>query len=103
MIGASASVSACMGAAIRLPVFSEKAFIGDITKVKIRTLIEALSNRQAITFIAVWFGVNLLFGTGIIDIAGNGNSIAWEAHIGGFVSGLVLFGFIDNLFQNRET
>ena len=97
MIGASASVSACMGAAMRLPSFTEANFKGDLSKVRIRTLLEALTNRQALTFITVWFGVNLLFGTGIIDATGGGNSIAWEAHIGGFVAGLFLFGVIDGL------
>ncbi len=99
MIGASASVSACMGAAMRLPSFSNGNFQGDITKFKIRSLIQALTNRQALTFIAVWFGVNLLFGTGVVDITGSGNSIAWEAHIGGFIAGLVLFGFIDGFLK----
>ena len=102
MIGASASVSACMGAAIRLPAFSENNFKGDLTNVRIRTLIEALTNRQAITFIGVWFGVNLLFGTGVVDITGSGNSIAWEAHIGGFVAGFFLFGLIDGIFKSTK-
>lgn len=97
MIGASASVSACMGAALRLPYFSEARFNGDIQQVQIRSVIEALTNRQALTFIIIWFGVNLLFGTGVVDITGNGNPIAWEAHIGGFVAGLLLFGLIDRL------
>ena len=103
MIGASASVSACMGAAIRLPAFSEINFKGDLKNVKIRSIHEALANRQAITFIAVWFGINLLFGTGVIDITGSGNSIAWEAHIGGFVVGFFLLGPIDNIFKNNKT
>lgn len=101
MIGASASVSACMGAAMRLPAFSETHFKGDITKVGIRSLLEALSNRQAQTFIVIWFGINLLFGTGVVDLTGNGNSIAWQAHIGGFISGLLLFGLIDRIFKNK--
>ena len=102
MIGASASVSACMGAAMRLPSFSEANFKGDLSKVRIRSLVQALTNRQALTFIAVWFGVNLLFGTGIVDATGSGNSIAWEAHIGGFVAGLFLFGFIDRIFREPK-
>lgn len=102
MIGASASVSVCMGAAMRLPSFSEGNFKGDLSKVKIRSLIQALTNRQALTFIAVWFGVNLLFGTGVVDITGSGNSIAWEAHVGGFVAGLFLFGFIDNISRRSK-
>lgn len=102
MIGASASVSACMGAAIRLPAFSENNFEGDLSNVEIRSLTEALTNRQAITFIAVWFGINLLFGTGVVDITGSGNSIAWEAHIGGFIAGFFLFGLIDRTFKNAN-
>jgi len=102
MIGASASVSACMGAAIRLPAFSENNFEGDLNNVRIRTLLEALTNRQAITFICVWFGINLLFGTGVVDITGNGNSIAWEAHIGGFLSGFFLFGIIDGMLKDTS-
>ena len=103
MIGASASVSACMGAAIRLPYFSERQFTGDVKKVRIRSLVEALTNQQAITFIAVWFGINLLFGTGFVDITGNGSSIAWEAHIGGFLAGLLLFGLIDGGRSEAQT
>lgn len=103
MIGASASVSACMGAAIRLPAFSENNFKGDLKNVRIRSLVEALTNRQAITFIGVWFGINLLFGAGVVDITGNGNSIAWEAHIGGFVAGFFLFGIIDDIFKKTTS
>lgn len=95
MIGASASVSACMGAAMRLPYMSQTHFTGDIRKARIRSLVEALTNRQALTFMVIWFGINLLFGTGVIDITNGGASIAWEAHIGGFLAGLLLFGWID--------
>jgi membrane associated rhomboid family serine protease len=47
-----------------------------------------------LTFLAVWFGLNLafgLFGGGTIA----SGAIAWEAHIGGFVTGLLLFSFFD--------
>jgi len=97
MIGASASVSACMGAAMRLPYLAERQYTGDIASARIRSLVEALTNRQAFTFMAVWFAVNLLFGTGIIDVTGSGNAIAWEAHIGGFLAGLLLFGLVDSI------
>lgn len=102
MIGASASVSACMGAAVRLPVFSQAHYHGDVPTMQIRTPLEALRNKQALTFIIIWFGINLLFGTGVIDITGNGNPIAWEAHIGGFLSGFLLFGFIDQLLRSDK-
>lgn len=102
MIGASASVSACMGAAIRLPAFSQAKFEGDISEMKIRTVMETLENQQAITFIVLWFGINLLFGSGVIDITGSGNPIAWEAHIGGFFAGFFLFDVIDRFFNSTR-
>lgn len=98
VIGASASVSACMGAAVRLPVFSERNQGVDVSNMRIRSPLEALLNKQALTFILIWFAINLLFGTGILDITNGNNPIAWEAHIGGFLSGFFLLGFIDRLF-----
>jgi membrane associated rhomboid family serine protease len=44
----------------------------------------------------VWFGVNLIFGIGSITIGtGEGASVAWQAHIGGFFAGLILFSLFD--------
>ena len=46
--------------------------------------------------LAVWFGVNIIFGIGSIAIGGTeGVSIAWQAHIGGFFAGLLLFSLFD--------
>ena len=43
----------------------------------------------------MWFGLNLLFGLGSPTLMGAGQSVAWEAHIGGFLAGLLLFSFFD--------
>jgi len=37
----------------------------------------------------------LLFGIGSIGLPGGEQSIAWEAHIGGFLAGLLLFPLFD--------
>ena len=42
-----------------------------------------------------WFGLNLLFGIGSFSVPGVEQSIAWQAHIGGFLAGLVLFSWFD--------
>jgi membrane associated rhomboid family serine protease len=101
MIGASASVSGTMAAAIRF-AFVKGSFLsfsrGDAeaaARVPALSLSRALRNRRVLAFLAVWFGVNIVFGVGSIAIGIDGASVAWQAHIGGFFAGLVLFSLFD--------
>lgn len=101
MIGASASVSGAMAAAIRF-AFVRGSFLsfnrGDATAaamVPALSLMRALRNPRVLGFLAVWFGVNIIFGIGSIAIGADGASVAWQAHIGGFFAGLVLFSLFD--------
>ena len=55
-----------------------------------------------ITFLAVWFAINLLFGLGSLSIAGYEQNIAWQAHIGGFLAGLLLFSLFDPIPALKE-
>ena len=68
MIGASASVSGAMAAAIRF-AFVQGSFLsfnrGDAdaaAKVPALSLARALRNTRVLGFLAVWFGVNIIFG-----------------------------------------
>jgi membrane associated rhomboid family serine protease len=54
-----------------------------------------LRNGRVLLFLAVWFGLNLLFGLSSLSLGESGQSIAWEAHIGGFLAGLLLFPLFD--------
>lgn len=101
MIGASASVSGAMAAAIRF-AFVQGSFLsfrrGDAdaaAQVPALSLTRALRNPRVLGFLAVWFGVNIIFGVGSIAIGADGASVAWQAHIGGFFAGLVLFSLFD--------
>jgi membrane associated rhomboid family serine protease len=101
MIGASASVSGTMAAAIRF-AFVRGSFLsfsrGDAdaaAKVPALSLMRALRNPPVLGFLGVWFGVNIIFGIGSITIGADGASVAWQAHIGGFFAGLVLFSLFD--------
>ena len=101
MIGASASVSGTMAAAIRF-AFVKGSFLsfsrGDAdaaARVPALSLIRALRNARVLAFLAVWFGVNIIFGLGSIAIGTDGASVAWQAHIGGFFAGLLLFSLFD--------
>src|SRR5262249_56269084 len=68
MIGASASVSGTMAAAMRF-AFVQGSFLsfsrGDAdaaAKVPALSLWRALRNGRVLPFLAVWFGVNIIFG-----------------------------------------
>jgi membrane associated rhomboid family serine protease len=58
-------------------------------------LLVALSRSRALSFIGVWFAVNLLFGLSDGLLPGVAAPIAWEAHVGGFLAGLALFPLLD--------
>jgi membrane associated rhomboid family serine protease len=101
MIGASASVSGAMAAAIRF-AFVQGSFLsfnrGDAdaaAKVPALSLTRALRNGRVLAFLAVWFGVNVIFGLGSISVGVEGATVAWQAHIGGFFAGLLLFSLFD--------
>jgi membrane associated rhomboid family serine protease len=101
MIGASASVSGTMAAAIRF-AFVQGSFLsfrrGDAdaaARVPALSLWRALRDPRVVGFLVVWFGVNIIFGVGSIAIGAEGASVAWQAHIGGFFAGLVLFSLFD--------
>jgi membrane associated rhomboid family serine protease len=101
LVGASAAISGAMAAALRfafeaggpLGYFrdgSRQAFF-----VPAAPLSQALRNPQVLVFLGVWFAINLLFGLGTLpDVLGSG-TIAWQAHIGGFLAGLLLFPLFD--------
>ncbi len=58
-------------------------------------LLSSLRNPQVLVFLGVWFLLNLLFGaTSALTNLAEG-SVAWEAHLGGFVAGLLLFPLFD--------
>ena len=59
-----------------------------------------LTDRRAMPFIALWFGVNFLFGVGAQPLGLSDNPVAWEAHIGGFLAGLLLFAAFDPVHRN---
>ena len=98
VIGASAAVSGYMGAAARfafnIPAarYGPGMFRHDGPALG---LIESFSNRKFLIFLGVWMVMNLIFGTGAVPIAGENVQVAWQAHIGGFLAGLLFFSVFD--------
>lgn len=100
MIGASAAVSGFMAAALRF-MFAHEGYAAwrpDMMEQAVHypaaPLMTVLRDRRVIGFVVVWFAINLAFGlgapAGLVD-----GSVAWQAHIGGFVVGLLLFPLFD--------
>jgi membrane associated rhomboid family serine protease len=101
VIGASASISGFMAAAIRF-VFQRSGPLGLIGRndpqsyrVPALPLVHVLRDPRVLVFLAVWFGLNILFGVGSLSLDGNDQPVAWQAHIGGFLAGLLAFPLFD--------
>jgi membrane associated rhomboid family serine protease len=101
MVGASAAISGAMAAALRF-VFQRGGPLGllrsadeEAYRVPAASLGTMLRSRSALLFIIVWFGTNALFGMGMVAMPGIEQSVAWEAHIGGFLAGLFGFALFD--------
>jgi membrane associated rhomboid family serine protease len=101
MIGASASVSGAMAAAMRFafqrggPLGLLRGREASAYLVPAAPLSAMLRDPRLLAFLLVWFGVNLLFGLGTFKLPGIEQSIAWEGHIGGFLAGLLGFSLFD--------
>ena len=101
MIGASAAVSGMMGAAARF-VFGTGAgrfgpndlLVHPASHPRL-SLLGVVRNSQAAIFLGIWFVSNLLFGLIATPLGITDAGIAWEAHIGGFVVGLLIFPLVD--------
>jgi membrane associated rhomboid family serine protease len=101
MIGASASVSGAMAAAMRF-VFQHGGPLGMAGSpedasyhVPAAPLTIMLRNPRILAFLAIWFAVNLLFGIAVTLPGLEGGTVAWEAHVGGFLAGLLAFSLFD--------
>ena len=101
MIGASAAISGTMAAAMRF-AFQRGGPLsfwrdGDTAAYRVPALplTGVLSDPRVLAFLAVWFGINILFGLGSLPITGGDQVVAWQAHIGGFLAGLFLFSWFD--------
>jgi membrane associated rhomboid family serine protease len=100
MVGASAAISGSMAAAARfafqrggpLEMWRDRA---EACRVPAAPLSASLRDPRVIAFLLVWFGVNILFGVFSMGMPGVEQAIAWQAHIGGFLAGLLAFAAFD--------
>lgn len=88
LVGASGAISGMMGAAARFGFRSRRGPGRAAFEGRLLTIPEALSSRTVVTFLGVWFVINL--ATGLASgMPGANGAIAWEAHVGGFLAGFL--------------
>jgi membrane associated rhomboid family serine protease len=99
VVGASAAISGTMAGAMRF-MFQRGGPLGfwrerddNAYRVPALPLSRTLREPRVLIFLIVWFAVNFLFG--VIPLGPDQQPVAWEAHIGGFVAGLLLFSLFD--------
>lgn len=101
MVGASAAISGQMAAALRFIFFARggpHGEIPDFARVPLASLTETLRSGKVMGFIVFWLVLNAYFGmTSMSFGTGPDSEIAWEAHIGGFLCGLLIFGYFDSV------
>ena len=97
LIGASGVVSATVGAACRFSLqFSGTPAMRYAQYAPRLGIFEALTHRPILVFILMWAFSNALvvYGAGLPSDA-QGYNVAWQAHVGGFLFGYLLFDLFD--------
>ncbi len=89
VVGASGAVSGLMGAAFRF------IFINPNARMVWPPALLPLFSRPVLLASAVWVALNVVMGVSGFTPEGFGRAIAWEAHLGGFFTGLLLFPLFD--------
>jgi membrane associated rhomboid family serine protease len=89
VIGASGAISGLMAAGLRLlPTINPHAREPAILPV---------FSRQTFLVSLVWMGMNVIAGVTGMGAGGETALIAWQAHLGGFVAGMLLAGLFDRM------
>lgn len=95
LVGASAAVSGCMGAAVRFAFSSSHAKGPAVTPSPALSLAATVRDRRTLSFLLAWLVSNFVFGAGSVSFGFSDQPVAWQAHVGGFLVGLLLFSWFD--------
>ena len=95
VVGASGTVSALMGSACRFAFGSIGRSGPAALRAPLLTVRQALADRTILFFILIFFVTNILTATGYSAFVDGGATVAWEAHVGGFLFGFLSLGLFD--------
>jgi membrane associated rhomboid family serine protease len=92
LVGASGALSGYMAAASRFLFLGNGPFMRNWSA-PAAPLSLVFTDRRTLAFVGIWFAINII--SGLTGGLGADVAIAWEAHIGGFLAGLLLFPVFD--------
>jgi len=98
LVGASAAISAHMASVCRFAFDRGTRFLPMTQRdwrMPARPLVDILRDGRVLGFLGAWFAVNLFFGLTNAGGSLSSGALAWEAHIGGFLFGLLAFRWFD--------
>jgi membrane associated rhomboid family serine protease len=98
LIGASAAGAGLMGASIRFifaPPQPWPTRDGVVLRQPALGFRQLLVDSRVLLFVGVWLATNFLFAVGAGPMGLTDANVAWQAHVGGFVTGLLLFPLFD--------
>jgi membrane associated rhomboid family serine protease len=104
MIGASAAISGAMGGTMRF-AFQPGGPLGfwrdgdNADRVPALPLLACFRDPRVLAFLLIWFVSNLLIGLFAAELPGVQQAVAWQAHIGGLLAGLLGFSLFDPVGQ----
>lgn len=108
VIGASAAISGQTAAAARFifefggPLGALRLQDDEAFRRPAMPFFQSLKNPRVFAFVGIWFALTLFTGVGVVPIGlEEGASVAWEAHLGGFIAGLLLFPIFDPIRRAR--
>ncbi len=96
VIGASGAVSGLMGAGIRILYRNRNLAFGE------RPKIASIFAGPVLFFSGVWVFVNIAAGLTGLGLTDNMALVAWQAHLGGYFTGLFSIGWFDALSGGRN-
>lgn len=107
LIGASGGVAGLTGAAMRF-IFEPAQLVQNPETGEVKLFAPRLadvaqmwSNVRTRTFTIFWLGINLAIPVYDYFVAATPSQIAWQAHIGGFLLGLILPSVVERVLRRR--
>jgi membrane associated rhomboid family serine protease len=97
MVGASGAIAGVLGAYMLLYPFARVLVLFPIF------IFIQFIRVPALFVLGMWFVVQLGNGSLALQYGAGGGGVAWWAHIGGFVSGMILLGFFLALFPSTRS
>jgi membrane associated rhomboid family serine protease len=99
MVGASGAISGLMGGALRFLIGpltdgNPEPLASKAARADLLSLCDTLTDRRILVGVGAWIVLNFAAAQALPEVL-DGVSIAWDAHVGGFFTGLLTFGLLD--------